>query len=323
MSAKRLHLIGAKTLVLTQGAVKDVEVARREASRADGVIVKNPGSDLEIKDRSNDFAAITKMLDDSLTEIENTGPNPALMGTGVQNKSGRAINLLQQAGVAELGPFIASYENWEMRVFRAVWATVCRHWTANRMIRVTDSDDLVEFIEVNGIGEDEAGNPALINALGELDVDIKIDRGPNVSSVMADAYENLLAVVGNGIPIPPQALIELLPGIPGELKKKLLQIMEPKPDPAQEMAKRTALEQEQAETEKTRAETGKIKADTFKSTAEAVDKAARSPMAAMSTGVGMNGFAPHPALAPETPQMPAPPAFMPPPQAPMQQTFAF
>lgn len=333
MSSKRLHLIGAKTLEITDGAVKNVEVARREAARADGVIVRAPGDShfFKIHDRTNDFAAVSRMLDDSLADIENTGPNPALVGTGVQNKSGRAINLLQQAGVAELGPFIASYENWEMRVFRTVWTTVCQHWTANRLVRVTDDDDLVQFIEVNGIGMDEVGNPALINALGELDVDIKIDRGPNVATVMADAYENLLAVVGNGIPIPPQALIELLPGIPSDLKKKLLQMMAPKPDPEQEAAKRVALASEAAKVEKTRAETGKIKAetgktraDTFGSTANAVERLSRSPIAAPNMGgVSMNGFDPHPAMGPEVPQLPAPPPYMAPPRAPLQQSLPF
>lgn len=272
MSSKRLHLIGAKTVVLEEGAVKNVETLRREANRADGTIVKNKGFDLEIKDKSNDFAAITKMMDDSLNEIENTGPNPALMGTGVQNKSGRAINLLQQAGVAELGPFIAAYEAWELRVFRAVWTAVCQHWTAHRMIRVTDSEDLIEFIEVNGIGLDEVGNPALINALGELDVDIKIDRGPNVTTVMADAYENLLVLANAGVPVPPQVIIKLLPGIPADLKKELLELLEQtqQPDPMAQQAAKIKMDQETAKAEETKAKTGKAKAETFKTTADAI-----------------------------------------------------
>ncbi len=340
-SSKRLHLIGAKTIIAQKGAVKDVEVARREVARADGYVERNPNTEFTIDRHDADIAALTAMHKESLDEIENQGPNPALMGQGVENKSGRAINLLQQAGIAELGPFIASYEGWELRVYRFTWNAICEHWTAERMIRVTDNDDLVQFIEINGIGMDEAGNPALINALGELDVDIRMDRGPNVANVMADAYENLTALAGNGIPVPPQVIIELMPGLPSDIRKRLLEMMEPKPDPAEEQAKQVAIEQEQAKT-------GKLKADTFKSTADAVTQIADSSM-----GFGaVQGMVPQDGAQPAQPQpqpsmdlsaiggLPAPQpapdvglpdmemfrAAMPPmgvPQAPMQGAFGF
>lgn len=300
-SSKRLHLIGAKTLKINEGSVKNVELLRREITRADGVVVVNPGQDIEIIQHDADIAALTAMHRESLDEIENQGPNPALMGQGVENKSGRAINLLQQAGIAELGPFIASYEGWELRVFRFTWNGICQHWTAGRMVRVTDREDLVQFIEVNGIGFDEAGNPALINALGELDVDIRMDRGPNVANVMADAYENLLALAGSGGQVPPQVFIKLLPGLPSDIRQEVLEMMEPpQPDPMEEQAKQVALEQEQAKT-------GKFKADTFKATADAVTKIAQSPlgMGGMSQMAGMmpDGGGAAPQMAPEAPPM--------------------
>jgi hypothetical protein len=42
---------------------------------------------------------------------------------------------LQQAGIAELGPFILAYRNWKLRVYRAVWNIVQQTWTAERYIR--------------------------------------------------------------------------------------------------------------------------------------------------------------------------------------------
>lgn len=304
-SSKRLHLIGAKTIKAQKGAVKDVELTRREVARADGYVEVNPNSEFDIIRHDADIAALTAMHKESLDEIENQGPNPALMGQGVENKSGRAINLLQQAGIAELGPFISSYEGWELRVYRFAWNAICQHWTAGRMIRVTDSEDLVEFLEVNGIGFDESGNPALINALGELDVDIRIDRGPNVANVMADAYENLLALAGSGGQVPPQVFIKLLPGLPSDIRNEVLEMLEPKPDPAAEQAKQIALEQEQAKT-------GKYKADTFKSTADAVAKIASSPLGVggmtqvdgmMSQGGGAPSPTPATSGAPMLPEM--------------------
>ena len=38
-----------------------------------------------------------------------------------KNVSGRAINLLQQGGIAELGPFVLAYRGWKIRLYRAIW----------------------------------------------------------------------------------------------------------------------------------------------------------------------------------------------------------
>jgi hypothetical protein len=58
------------------------------------------------------------MLQEAKNEIENFGPNPALIGQGLEDSSGRAIALLQQAGMAELGPYLSAYKNWKIRVYR-------------------------------------------------------------------------------------------------------------------------------------------------------------------------------------------------------------
>ena len=87
----------------------------------------------------------------NLIQRPNLGPNIAVTGEGLEQSSGRAINLLQQAGLADLGPFIQSYRGWKIRLYRAVWNTVQRVWEAERWIRVTDDEDLAQFIQVNGV----------------------------------------------------------------------------------------------------------------------------------------------------------------------------
>jgi hypothetical protein len=96
------------------------------------------------------------MLELNLAEIENFGPNPALIGQGHRRtvRPGHC-SCLQQAGMAELGPYILAFRGWKIRVYRAIWNAIQQHWKAERWIRVTD-DDSAQFVQINGL----AGRPA-------------------------------------------------------------------------------------------------------------------------------------------------------------------
>lgn len=252
--AKLNHILASRRLIMSNAAVKDVETARKEWARTDGVIIVNPGGEVKADDQSFDFAGWSKLLVDSKQEIEGFGPNPQLLGQGSEQQSGRAISLLQQAGIAELGPYIQGFKGWKVRVYRAVLNAIQRHWTAERYIRVTDDDGLAQFIQINGLQVDPmTGHPNIVNAIGSLDVDVIIDEGPDSINMMADTYDALIAMASSGAQVPPQVLIELSPGIDGRTKKKLLGYIEQaqKPGPAQQIA----LEGEQAKVDKTKSET--------------------------------------------------------------------
>lgn len=239
--SKLNHILASRRLILSNTAVQDIETTRREWARADGVVVINNddvGKGAKADDQSFDFAGWSKLLEEAKTEIENFGPNPAILGQGVEKQSGRAIQLLQQAGVAELGPYIQAYRGWKVRVYRALFNAVQRHWKAERFIRVTDDEGLAQFIQINKLGIDPmTGMPTIVNALGSLDVDIIIDEGPDSINMMADTYDALLALATAGTQVPPAVLIELSPGIDNRTKKKVLGMIEQasQPGPAQQL----------------------------------------------------------------------------------------
>lgn len=228
--SKALHQLNNKRIFITQGAVQDVEKTRAEMVRDDGIVVLNPGKideSLKVDDRTFDFAGQLKMLEDSKAEIENFGPNPALIGQGIENKSGRAIQLLQQAGIAELGPYILAYRGWKVRVYRAIWNALQKHWTGERWIRVTDDENLPQLIKINGLEQDpETKRMVMVNAIGSLDVDIILDESDDSITMMEDTYNALLGMASNGQQIPPQILIELAPNIDSRTKKKFKDLME-------------------------------------------------------------------------------------------------
>jgi len=278
--SKALHALNSRKIRATRGAVDDVEIARREEARPDGFIEINNATDkYEVEQGTADFQGNMAFLTDAKQEIDNFGPNPSLVGEGGKNQSGRAIQLLQQAGIAELGPFLLRYRGWKIRVYRAVWNAVQQFWTSERWIRVTDSEGLSQFVQVNGTEVGPLGQRQLVNALGSLDVDILIDEGPDNVNAMADAFDTLLALAQNGQQIPP-GLILKLSALPASVKKEAMAEIEKaqQQNPLVQKAAETELAQSTAEVAKTQAETvllqaravgeqatvGKVQAETSK-----------------------------------------------------------
>lgn len=252
--SKALHTLNSRRLFITKGSVEDVEQVRREMTRPDGVIEVMPGGETPVADdgaRGQELQGQMAFLEDAKNEIENYGFNPALMGQGVQDMSGRAIQLQQQAGIAELGPYMLAFRGWKIRVYRALWCAVQQHWTSERWIRVTDDEKIAQFFAINKPTMDpNTGLPALSNALGSLDVDIIIDEGPDQVNMQGDAYDTLSIMAQKGVAVPPELLIELSP-LQGSIKQKALSIIEnSKAQAAQDPVKMALM---QAELRKTNA----------------------------------------------------------------------
>lgn len=271
--SKALYNMLSRRIISPVGAFKDVELARRESARSDGIVeyqtVGPNKPEFDDAARLAETEAQFKFLEYAHQRIENFGPNVAVVGQGLENSSGRAINLLQQAGMADLGPFIQAYRGWKIRVYRAVWNALQRYWTGERWVRVTDDDNLSQFIQVNGVGIDpQTGMPTMVNALGSLDVDIILDEGPDEINNQMDAYDTLLALASKGAQIPPNVLLELSP-INSQLKKKLLDQLQPAPDPMQQQRAQIEMAHGQAKVQETSASAQLKQAQAVKTVQEA------------------------------------------------------
>jgi hypothetical protein len=265
--SKSIHIMNTRQLKIKDGAVDDVEVTRREAARPDGTLVYHGDSkDLEIIQPDQEFLMQTQYYKDAKDEIDNFGPNQMLAMAG-QNTSGRAYNMAQQAGLAELGPFLKNFRMWKLAQYRAAWCAAQRYWTSERFLRVTADEELAQFMQINGVELDAYGRPQLVNALGQIDVDIHIDEGPDTETVMGDVFDTLMALSQNNVPVPPQAIIEAS-YLPGKEKKKL-NAMISQPDPMKMQAAQLELQNKQAELQKTAAEVGKTQSQTMLNVAKA------------------------------------------------------
>jgi hypothetical protein len=266
--SKALHQLNTRRLLVRKGAVENVERLRQEAMRPDGVLEFNIEGGISFEDaaKAQEWQGQMEMLAEAKSEIENYGPT--LVEKGME-KSGRAIALLQQSGLAELGPFIDAWSDWKLRVYRAMWSNIRKFWTAERWIRVTDQQDAARFARVNTLAFDQMGQPQLVTemyaqqapgqqmqmvqqtpgAIGALDVDIILDEAPDSVTTMQDTFELLQSLASAGIPVPPSAVIEMS-GLPASTKQRVMGMIEQaqQADPMAEQAKQVALEQEQSKT---------------------------------------------------------------------------
>ena len=271
--SKALHVANSRRVIAKKGAVDDVEKARIEMARPDGYVEVNgePGEAFRPDDRPQDLAAFTAMAEQAGNEIDQYASiNIAvLQGASIANISGRAIKLLQEPGMAELGPFLLAIRRWKLQLYRSIWNTAQRYWTKEKWLRMSDDDQQkITFIQLNGLSLDQFGRPVLVNALGALDVDIILEEGPDVATLEQDAYEMM-----RGYPpgtFPPQVMIELSPW-PRPLKNRILQMMKPPPNPIQLAAMRTKLEEGALRNAKTAADARKSDALAHKAYAEVGD----------------------------------------------------
>jgi hypothetical protein len=202
-----------------------------------------------------------KLMENAIQELDNYGPNQALVGD-LSNQSGRAIQLLQQAGMAELGPYILGYRGWKIRVYRALFSAVQRYWTGERWVRVTDNEGIAQFVQINGTQIDPmTGQPQMVNVIGELDVDIIMDEGQDTINAQQDVYETLTQIMPSLAPMLKPAEAAAAVGIliessslSASAKKTWRDATQQQPDPAQEMSKKILLEGEAAKVEKTKSE---------------------------------------------------------------------
>ncbi|MGJ5075486.1 hypothetical protein [Bradyrhizobium oligotrophicum] len=257
--SKALHIMNTRQLKIRKGVAEEmnggIERIRKEAARPDGVL-EYPGApeDIEIIQPQQEFLQQTQYYEDAKQEIETFGPNPALLGDLGQSASGRAYAMAQQAGLAELGPFLKNFRMWKLGIYEQSWWAAQKYWTSERFLRVTDDQGLAQFMQINALQmHPQLMQPVLVNALGSIDVDIVISEGPATETVMGDVYDTLMALAQNKVPVPPAVIIETS-SLPGEVKKKLTGMMS-QPDPAAEMAKKLELQGKAAANDKTVAET--------------------------------------------------------------------
>lgn len=230
--SKALHLMSVRQIRIDPGADLDTETIRSELSKPDGVFMAEDG-DLEVIENGDMAAAQFSLLQEAKNEIEGMGPSPILQGKESRDLSGRAILAQQQAGLVEMSLLLDRKRDMDIRVYRSIWNRIKQFWNEERWVRITDDENKPKFVGLNrqmtvaevfekefgGIPDDADpavlqepaqmpdGSPIIENNVGDMDVDIILDEGPDNITIQAEQFEQLVKLASS-IPIPPDVLIE-------------------------------------------------------------------------------------------------------------------
>ena len=79
--SKALHLLSVRQVIAEQGAVPDVDKARREVAKPDGYVEVMPGLKFEIEQTADLAAGQFQLLQHATAEMQLSGPNAAMSGT--------------------------------------------------------------------------------------------------------------------------------------------------------------------------------------------------------------------------------------------------
>lgn len=271
-ASKILHRIATDRIFYEEGSIEDIDDAARQLARPDGKLKITRGEwgkTVGTIDQGVKIQGEAERFQLAVTEIENLGPNPGLVGKGqgVDGASGRALLAQRDSGMTELSPIFEHHRDWKLRVYRKAWHRCRQAWTGEKIIRVTDDERSVKFIPLNQYGIDPmTGGLASQNVIAELDVDIMLNEGPDTITMNEELLQTL-AQVGEAATGPLGRVLIELSNAPN--KEKLLKMLETATAPSPEIAamqKRMAQLEERlaaANIDKVVAEVENKRADTF------------------------------------------------------------
>ncbi len=208
-SSKMLYMLSVRQTMGMKGAVDDVDKMKMEMARPDGHVELNSSPDtngFQIIDQTAQTQGQFELLQEDKMEIENLGPNPGLIGRGVEKQSGRAILAQQNSGMTELSPVFERCREWKLNVYHKDGDLIRQFWNGERFIRVTGDPRAVEFMAINMLVEDPAtGQMTVQNAVPDMDVDIILDEGPDTVTMK----EEIIEAIGDRPDVPLELIIEL------------------------------------------------------------------------------------------------------------------
>lgn len=214
--SKALHLLSVRQVIAEEGAVRDVDAARKELAKPDGYLEVAPNTRFEIQQTADLAAGQAQLMQIAMQSLDGMGPNATMQGKQQDKQaSGIAIARSQQGGMIEIGTLLDMFRDAKRRVYTAVWERIRQFWTAETWVRVTDDEANVKFVGLNvqqpGMMDPYTGEamPGPVqNAVADTMVDIVIDEAPDVITLQSEQFATLAELAKAGMQIPPEAIIE-------------------------------------------------------------------------------------------------------------------
>lgn len=254
--SKALHLMTMRQVVMEEGAVDSAAAVRRELSRPDGVIIKQPDSQFDIQPQGDLTSGQVALMQEAKDEIDLMGANSALAGQTGESASGRAVMARQQGGMVELAADNDKLTDWTIRCYEQMWMRIRQFWDEPRWIRVTDNEDQLEWVGLNqektvgemlmempreeaqmaahSLGIVDSRDPRLNmlagveNSIPRMEMDIEIEEVPDQISLDWEQFQAITGLAPSLMQANPalaptigELMINLAPGVKSDTRRTL------------------------------------------------------------------------------------------------------
>ena len=226
-----LNTMANRGWLVAEGSLSPEQERKMEIlGSAPGVMVKyngTPPTAFDMTQLPTAFAQIEQASTDDLKEI--SGINEEMMGMNVPaSASGRAIELKQQAAITSIAGMLDNLRRTKKQVMRMLWGyrgrpgLIQQFMTEETVIRITQDDGKPGFARLNEkvpvpdplTGQlpfvDDNGDivATVMNDLSTWEFDIVLSDEPTSPSGRTAAFWKLLEAAKQGVPIPPDILLE-------------------------------------------------------------------------------------------------------------------
>ena len=203
-AAKALHHLSAKTVLLQEGSVSDIEEVRDEAARPDAVIVYKEGKQPPIiTSETNLAAAHVELMQLDASMIQQVGGvTDENLGKRTNATSGKAIHARQDQGQLATSTFFDNLRRSRLIHGEKTLVLIEQFYTEQDEIRITDSRGNPDFKPIND-GEEA-------NAIARHKADFIITEEDWRASVRQANAEQLLSVVKDLAATAPQLVVGIL-----------------------------------------------------------------------------------------------------------------
>ncbi len=219
--SKALHHFTARQTYGNQKFAANAAENKRQLARPDGHVTMQGeaefGRDFGIIPTSDQAQGHFQLLAQASAAFETVGPNASMLGKKDAVESGRAILAQQQGGVIQMGTLTDALRQMDMGAYRKIWNRVRQYWSGEMWIRVTDNEQNLRFVGLNGAPQLDPRTGMVMPGppVAALDVDIIFDDAPTGIALMDEQFALLVQLkqfdANNELPL--KTLIQAAPNL--------------------------------------------------------------------------------------------------------------
>jgi hypothetical protein len=194
-ASKALFMLNSNQIIADEGAVESWDVAREEADRPDGVIVKKQGKEFAIR-RDTDAATgqVQMMTLDAQSIQKSGGVNDENLGRQTNAVSGEAIRARQlQGSVSTTEPFDNLRFGTQAQGEKQLSLTE-QFYTEEKVVRLTGAQGAIEWVRINQPEQQTDGSVRFLNDITASQADFIVteqDYAGTLRQVMFEALRDM------------------------------------------------------------------------------------------------------------------------------------